>query len=115
MYVHRPLLAKQGLKQGDYAAGLIFPGAQIVTVGDEQRLYFEARDGKVKHEQRFEDNLGTIGIASWRRDRLVSLRPAHTNSTGAVVTKPFQLLGGVRLILALKRRTFSARCCSAPG
>jgi len=107
VYAHRPLLEKEGMKQGEFASGLIFPGAQILTVGDEQRLYFEARDGKIKHEQRFEDNVGQIGMASWKRDRLVSLRPAHTDATGAITTKPFALKGGA---LQLNVKALDSSC-----
>ena len=98
VYAHQPLLPKDGLTQADWDAGLIMSSATLMTRGDEHLTYFEARRGDVHHENRFSDNIGKIGVATWRRDRIVGLRAAHADAIGVITTKRFQLVGGsVRL------------------
>lgn len=100
MYAHRPLLPKKGLKQSDWDSGLTMPAAQILTRKGEHRVYFEARPGYIRHEDRYRgfDNQAKMGTASWQRDRLAGLKPAHPEAVAIVTTKPFVLAGSsVRL------------------
>ena len=98
VYAHQPLLPKDGLTQADWDAGLIMSSATLMTRGDEHITYFEARAGNIHHENRFANNVGKIGVATWGKDRIVGLRTAHGDAAGIITTKRFRLVGGsVRL------------------
>ena len=107
VYAHRPLLPKDGLTQSDWAAGIIFPSAQLMTREEEHRMYFEARRGDIHHEVRFgqpdEDdtvgaaarrNVAKIGTASWARDRIVGVRAADPAAVAILTTKWFRFRTG---------------------
>ena len=78
IYAHRPLIPK-GAKQSDWDAGFILPAAQIVSDGRQHHVYFEARSGRVHHENRF-NGTAIIGRSSWAIDRIVGVRQAHARS-----------------------------------
>ena len=93
VYAHKPLLPKDGLHQADFDSGLIFPAATFLSRENEHRIYFEARPG-VHHEDRYHGNSALLGTASWARDRLAGLRPAHLDVPAVITTKAFRLEGG---------------------
>ena len=61
------------------------------------RVYFEARRGHLNHEKRWAAP-GVIGVASWKRDRIVGLRVADQSASGSFETKSFRA-EGTRLVV----------------
>ena len=99
IYAHRPLIPNRGLLQGAWDSGFLLPTAQLLSRKDEYSIYFEARDGRRHHEERFTGSKpASIGTAAWQRGRLVGVRVADPQLNGTLLTKPFRL-DGPRLLL----------------
>ena len=98
VYAHQPLLPKDGLNQADWDSGMLIPGVQLMTREHEHRMYFESR-AQTHHERRFTAH-AQIGTATWPRDQLVAIQPAHPDAVGLLVTKSFRPdEGGLRLVV----------------
>ena len=98
VYAHQPLLPKDGLTQADWDGGMLMPGVQLMTREHEHRMYFEGR-AQTHHEGRFSSH-AQMGTATWPRDQLVGIQPAHPDAVGLLVTKSFRPdEGGLRLVV----------------
>ena len=98
VYARQPLLPKDGLAQADWDGGMLMPGVQLMTREHEHRMYFESR-AKTHHEHRF-GSRAQMGTATWPRDQLVGIQPAHPDAVGLLVTKSFRPdEGGLRLVV----------------
>ena len=98
VYARQPLLPKDGLTQADWDGGMLMPGVQLMTREHEHRMYFEGR-AKTHHEHRW-GGRAQMGTATWPRDQLVGIQPAHPDAVGLLVTKSFRPdEGGLRLVV----------------
>ena len=111
VYAQRPLIPK-GRVQAEWNSGFLLPAAHIVSdrALKHTRIYFESR--RVRHEERFSE-VATIGMASWRLDRLAGIRPANPESTAFFVTKP--LLAEGRSFKLLLNAELSQACRGSIG
>ena len=89
----------------------MLPAAQIVTDATSHRVYYEARPG-LRHEERFEQP-SVIAVATWERDRVVGVQPAHGGADAWLTTKPFELRGlAVVLNLDTRQACSSVTVCA---
>ena len=85
IHARRPFVPRGG--RGAFDKDGIKPPSQIVTVGDEHRIYYGGMDERHYSRGRHLN----IGLATLPRDRFIGL--AAGSDRGTIVTRPFRLQG----------------------
>jgi hypothetical protein len=84
---------------GAWDAGMVGLAESPVVVGDQMRFYYGGF--RLGHNTK-KENIGSIGLLTTERDRLIGMRPG-TDEPGFIITRPFEVRGR-RLVVNAKIR-----------